>query len=213
MILKNLKYLFLLMMSTFVLTSCSETDEESNSEYADWQAKNETAFAEVLAKAKQEGEANNWYIYRKWSMDNQTANKDNNDNPITPTYKELEDNIVVQVLEQGEGSAVKPLYTDSVMVSYKGMLMNDYVFDSTFTGDYDVQKAQTANFLTSGLVDGFTTALMKMRHIGDHWMVTMPYTLGYGSQQSSDSNIPAYSMLKFEIVLKGCYKNGKWIKK
>lgn len=213
MILKNLKYLFLLMMSTFVLASCSETDEEGDSEYADWQAKNETAFAEILAKAKQEGEANNWYIYRKWSMDNQTANKDNNDNPITPTYKELEDNIVVQVLGQGEGSAVRPLYTDSVMVSYKGMLMNDYVFDSTFTGDYDVQKAQTANFLTSGLVDGFTTALMKMRHIGDHWMVTMPYTLGYGSQQSSDSNIPAYSMLKFEIVLKGCYKDGKWIKK
>ena len=213
MILKNLKYLFLLLMSAFVLASCSETDEEGDSEYADWQANNETAFAEVLAKAKQEGEANNWYIYRKWSMDNQTANKDNNDNPITPTYKELEDNIVVQVLGQGEGSAVRPLYTDSVMVSYKGMLMNDYVFDSTFTGDYDVQKAQTANFLTSGLVDGFTTALMKMRHIGDHWMVTMPYTLGYGSQQSSDSNIPAYSMLKFEIVLKGCYKNGKWIKK
>ena len=213
MILKNLKYLFLLLMSAFVLASCSETDEEGDSEYADWQAKNETAFAEILAKAKQEGEANNWYIYRKWSMDNQTANKDNNDNPITPTYKELEDNIVVQVLGQGEGSAVRPLYTDSVMVSYKGMLMNYYVFDSTFTGDYDVQKAQTANFLTSGLVDGFTTALMKMRHIGDHWMVTMPYTLGYGSQQSSDSNIPAYSMLKFEIVLKGCYKDGKWIKK
>ena len=213
MILKNLKYLFLLLMSAFVLASCSETDEEGDSEYADWQAKNETAFAEILAKAKQEGEANNWYIYRKWSMDNQTANKDNNDNPITPTYKELEDNIVVQVLGQGEGSAVRPLYTDSVMVSYKGMLMNDYVFDSTFTGDYDVQKAQTANFLTSGLVDGFTTALMKMRHIGDHCMVTMPYTLGYGSQQSSDSNIPAYSMLKFEIVLKGCYKDGKWIKK
>lgn len=211
--LKNLKYLFLLLMSAFVLASCSETDEESDSEYADWQAKNETAFAEVLAKAKQEGEVNNWYIYRKWSMDNQTANKDNNDNPITPTYKELEDNIVVQVLGQGEGSAVRPLYTDSVMVSYKGMLMNDYVFDSTFTGDYDAQKAQTTNFLTKDLVDGFTTALMKMRHIGDHWMVTMPYTLGYGSQQSSDSNIPAYSMLKFEIVLKGCYKNGKWIKK
>lgn len=213
MILKNLKYLFLLMMSTFVLTSCSETDEESNSEYADWQAKNETAFAEILAKAKQEGEANNWYIYRKWSMDNQTANKDNNNNPITPTYKELEDNIVVQKLKQGEGSAVNPLYTDSVMVSYKGMLMNDHVFDSNFTGDYDAQKAQTTNFLTKDLVDGFITALMKMGHIGDHWMVTMPYNLGYGSQQSSSSTIPAYSMLKFEIVLKGCYKNRKWIKK
>lgn len=211
--LKNLKYLFLLMMSTFVLTSCSETDEESNSEYADWQAKNETAFAEVLAKAKQEGEANNWYIYRTWSMENQTGYEDNNKNPITPTYKELEDNIVVQKLKQGEGSAVTPLYTDSVMVSYKGMLMNDYVFDSTFTGDYDAQKAQTTKFLTKDLVDGFITALMKMGHIGDHWMVTMPYNLGYGSQQSSSSTIPAYSMLKFEIVLKGCYKNRKWIKK
>ena len=213
MILKNLKYLFLLLMSAFVLASCSETDEEGDSEYADWQAKNETAFAEILAKAKQEGEANNWYIYRTWSMDNQTANKDNNNNPITPTYKELEDNIVVQKLKQGEGSAVTVLYTDSVMVSYKGMLMNDHVFDSNFTDDYDAQKAQTTNFLTKDLVDGFITALMKMGHIGDHWMVTMPYNLGYGSQQSSSSTIPAYSMLKFEIVLKGCYKNRKWIKK
>jgi FKBP-type peptidyl-prolyl cis-trans isomerase FklB len=64
-----------------------------------------------------------------------------------------------------------------------------------------------------GVVDGFATALMKMTHIGDHWMVYMPYTLGYGSSQSSSSTIPAYSMLKFEIVLKGWYTDGKWIKK
>ena len=29
----------------------------------------------------------------------------------------------------------------------------------------------------------------------------------------SSSTIPAYSMLKFEIVLKGWYTDGKWIKK
>lgn len=46
------------MMSALVLASCSETDENTESEYDDWQAKNETAFAEILVKAKQEGEAN-----------------------------------------------------------------------------------------------------------------------------------------------------------
>ena len=40
--LKNLKYLFLLMMSALVLASCSETDENTDSEYDDWQAKNKT---------------------------------------------------------------------------------------------------------------------------------------------------------------------------
>ena len=147
-------------------------------------------------------------------MENQTGNTDLNNQPVTPTFNEQEDNIVVQVMQQGEGSAVRPLYTDSVMVSYKGMLKNDYVFDSNFTtGDYDVNKAQTSNFIVKGVVDGFATALMKMTHIGDHWMVYMPYTLGYGSSQSSSLTIPAYSMLKFEIVLKGWYTDGKWIKK
>lgn len=201
------------MMSALVLASCSETDENTDSEYDDWQAKNKTAFAEILVKAKQEGEANGWHVYRNWSMENQTGNTDLNNQPVTPTFNEQEDNIVVQVMQQGEGSAVRPLYTDSVMVSYKGMLKNDYIFDHNFTGDYDVNKAQTSNFIVKGVVDGFATALMKMTHIGDHWMVYMPYTLGYDSSQSSSLTIPAYSMLKFEIVLKGWYTDGKWIKK
>ena len=54
------------MMSALVLASCSETDENTDSEYDDWQAKNKTAFAEILVKAKQEGEANGWHVYRNW---------------------------------------------------------------------------------------------------------------------------------------------------
>ena len=38
------------MMSALVLASCSETDENTESEYDDWQAKNETAFAEILVR-------------------------------------------------------------------------------------------------------------------------------------------------------------------
>ena len=70
--LKNLKYLFLLMMSALVLGSFSDHDETTDSDFDDWQAKNKTAFAEILVKAKQEGEANGWHVYLKWSMENQT---------------------------------------------------------------------------------------------------------------------------------------------
>jgi len=52
--------------------------------------------------------------------------------------------------------------------------------------------------------------LMRM-HPGDHWMVYIPYQLGYGSSTSSSSTIPAYSMLRFEIVLDSYYRPGQVI--
>ena len=48
-------------------------------------------------------------------------------------------------------------------------------------------------------------------HIGDHWLVYIPYQLAYGSTQSSSSVIPAYSMLRFEIVLDSYYRPGQVI--
>ena len=48
------------------------------------------------------------------------------------------------------------------------------------------------------LVDGFATALQHMRR-GDHWMVYIPYQLGYGSQ--SQTGVPAYSTLIFDLRL------------
>lgn len=212
--LKKMKYLFLLMMPVFMLTSCSE-DDNSYDEYANWQARNEQAFADTLAYAKQKGEANGWYVYRCWSLENQTPNKDVQGNTLTLTYKDV-DNIVVHVLEKGEGSGC-PMYTDSVKVSYRGRLLpttdqdgrvnEGYVFDTTFDGTYNKATAQLTKFAVGGLIDGFVTALLKM-HIGDHWMVYIPHQLGYGSS-SSNSSIPAYSMLRFEIVLDSYYHVGE----
>lgn len=213
-----LKYMFLLMVSMFTLASCSESGEEDGEEFADWQARNEQAFADTLTKAQQEGEAKGWYIYPCWSMENQTPNVDANGNKYTPSFDATKDNIVVKVLGNGEGSEVRLNYTDSVEVSYKGYLIpsktyaSGYIFDSTFTGTYNKDKALTQRMLISNLVDGFTTALLKMNHIGDDWLVTMPYSLGYGTTQSSSSTIPAYSMLTFEIVLRGYYKDDKWVR-
>ena len=130
------------------------------------------------------------------------------------TYKDA-DYIVVHVLDKGKGSGC-PMYTDSVKVSYLGRLLGTdtypagYEFDKTFEGTYDKATAQVTTNLASGWIDGFTTAVLKM-HIGDHWLVYIPYQLAYGSTQSSSSVIPAYSMLRFEIVLDSYYRPGQVI--
>ena len=50
----------------------------------------------------------------------------------------------------------------------------------------------------SGLTDGFATAVQHM-HIGDKWLVYVPWTLAYG--ESGNSSIPGYSVLRFTIQL------------
>lgn len=211
------------MMTAFVLSSCSETEEdESASEYANWQSRNEEYFSKLYAAAQDDNKILNW------SFQNQTGNTDNSGNVYTPTYKAV-DYIVVEKLanvwDGDQTSAVRTytaadsvMYTDSVRVAYQGRLMpttehpNGYMFDGSFEGSsYDASTSLYSKFAASGLVDGFTTALLNMR-LGDHWNVYIPADLGYGSSTSS-SSIPAYSTLRFEIVLLGVKKGNTWILK
>ena len=206
--LKKMKYLFFLLMAVCALSSCSETSEDDGtSEYANWQARNDQAFADILANAKAQVAAGNadWKVFCQWSLDNQTLSGEGN---TLPTYSD-DNYIAVNVKENGTGTAVTPLYTDSVKVAYQGALMNGTVFDG-FKGSYDPQTVEGTKFVVSGLIDGFTTALQKMKNIGDHWVVYIPYNLGYGSS-TSNTSIPAYSMLRFEIVLKAVKKGDTWI--
>ena len=192
-------------MAVFALSSCSENDD-SYDEYANWQERNEQAFADTLAYAKKMGESQGWYVYRKWSLENQTPNKDVNGVEVPLSYKGC-DHIIVHVLDKGEGTT-SPLYTDSAKVSYRGSLLETidkdgsvnagYVFDKTFEGTYNKKTAMLSTVAVNNMVDGFATALMHM-HVGDHWMVYIPYQLGYGS--TGKGSIPAYSMLRFELAL------------
>lgn len=205
----SIKYLFLLMMSAFLLASCSETEDESGAEFDNWQAKNEQAFLDTLAYARQHEGSGEWKVIRNWSLQNQTPNEDGNGNPLTPVYDDT-DNLVVRVIEAGTGSGL-PMFTDSVRVSYCGRILpsssypEGYVFDTTFNTPYDKKTALTANMLISQRTDGFATAMLNM-HIGDHWMLYVPHQLGYGAQDQTSSGIPAYSMLRFEVVLDAYYR-------
>jgi|LAHS01.1.fsa_nt_gb FKBP-type peptidyl-prolyl cis-trans isomerase FklB len=190
------------------LASCSETNDDEN-EFADWQNKNETYFNNLYSSASSQG----LKVIRNWSF---------NDGVATHNY----DNIVVKVLKSGSGSG-SPLYTDSVRVHYQGRLIpsktytQGLVFDQSWSGEFNLQTARPATLLVSQNIDGFTTALMNM-HIGDRWLVYIPYQLGYGTTGSSSGGIPGYSTLVFDITLDSYFrpdatvpgaqaKAGRWI--
>jgi FKBP-type peptidyl-prolyl cis-trans isomerase FklB len=85
------------------------------------------------------------------------------------------------------------------------------VFDSSWSGDYNLKTMVPVVLSPSNCVDGFATALQNM-HIGDRWQVTIPYQLGYGTSDYSSSGstvmIPGYSNLIFDITLVAYYRAG-----
>lgn len=177
------------------ILSCSEETEDEN-EFEDWKNRNEAYFQTIYQKAATSTDGS-WKIIRNYTFED----------TISVDY---DDNIVVEVLEEGTGSG-SPMFTDSVFVNYRGRLIpttnyvDGYVFDQSYIDDYDPMTARPAKLLTSELVDGFATALQNM-HIGDHWRVYIPYPLGYGA--SSNTGIPAYSTLIFDIALVAYYRAG-----
>lgn len=193
---KNRFFLLVMMLASMLsLTSCSEEDNEEE-EFPDWQVTNETYFTNLYNTVKALEEQNDtatWRLKRCWSMID-------DDEYFTA---DPEDNIIVEVLEEGAGSGC-PIYTDNVWVHYKGRLLpstsypEGYVFDQSYYGDFNEETAIPTELAISDLVDGFATAVQKM-HIGDYWRVYIPHQLGYG--ETGATSVPAYSTLIFEIRL------------
>ncbi|MBR1388212.1 MAG: FKBP-type peptidyl-prolyl cis-trans isomerase [Prevotella sp.] len=181
--------LFTIHCSLFTV-SCSE-DSEEDSEYADWQARNEATTDSWAANSS----------YRKI----RTYTQDDTSTGANSAY------IYVEVLESGDGTE-SPIFTDTCRVAYRGRLIpttnykEGYVFDQSFLNDFDKTTAGTADYAASGVVVGFSTALMNM-HAGDRWRVYIPYQLGYGT--TSSGAIPAYSNLIFDIALYDFWRPGE----
>ena len=196
---QSLAWLLALLLLPLGLASCSEQNAEDD-EFANWQSRNDTYFASIYRQAQeaiQRGDTS-WKIIRTWSMDTTLASTNC---------------IVARVVAKGTGSGC-PLYTDSALVDYKGSLIPSasypagYVFDQSWYGDdYVESSARPAHLAVSGVVDGFATALQNM-HIGDNWSVYIPYQLGYGSQAQINGALPAYSVLVFDLHLRGYYRAG-----
>jgi len=183
------------------LTSCSETDDEQT-EFANWQNRCDSYFSTIYSKAKSANASgdSSWKIIRAYTK--------------SDTVTAIKNFIVAKVITEGTGTET-PLFTDSVKIHYRGYLMPSasyntvvkeygsdlpvgYKFDSSWTGDYNINTMSPYSGTPSSFIIGFSTALQNM-HIGDRWLVYIPYSLGYGS--AAQTNIPSYSTLIFDITL------------
>ncbi len=192
-------FLAVALFAVFGLASCSEEDDTVE-EFPNWQTRNDAFFNSLTDSVMNLLELNpartDWKRIKSWSKSDSIEGSNS-------------DYIIVNVIEEGDAASATPLYTDTVTVHYLGRLLPSvsyaygYVFDQSYYGNYydDVSKPLQMAIGNSGgnmLVDGFATALQHMRR-GDHWMVYIPYQLGYGSQ--SQTGVPAYSTLIFDLRL------------
>ncbi len=192
----NKTYTLFLLLSVMLFAACSETDNTVE-EFPNWKTTNTGYFNNLYATTKSliaSGDTN-WKLIKSWSIP-----ADNDAFKSGP-----EDYIVVKVLEKGTGTGC-PLYTDNVSIHYQGRLLpstsyaSGYVFDQSYYGTFNENTAVPTKLAVNATVAGFATALQNM-HIGDHWLVYIPYQLGYGETTSTDTAIPAYSVLVFDIKL------------
>jgi len=98
-----------------------------------------------------------------------------------------------KVLASGPASGQRPTINDTVVVHYRGTLVDGTVFDSSY------DRGQPASFGVSQVIPGWTQALQMMKP-GDQWLIQVPFNLAYGSR-GSPPKIPPFADLIFRVEL------------
>jgi FKBP-type peptidyl-prolyl cis-trans isomerase FklB len=96
-----------------------------------------------------------------------------------------------KVLKEGDGP--KPAATDAVVCNYRGTLLNNTEFDSSY------KRGQPATLNVSGVIKGWTEALQLMP-VGSKWQLFIPPDLAYGPRGAGGTIGPNATLI-FEIEL------------
>jgi FKBP-type peptidyl-prolyl cis-trans isomerase FklB len=92
-----------------------------------------------------------------------------------------------------EGTGPKPAATDSVVCNYRGTLLNNTEFDSSY------KRGQPITLPVNGVIKGWTEALQLMP-VGSKWQLFVPSELAYGARGAGGA-IGPNATLVFEIEL------------
>jgi FKBP-type peptidyl-prolyl cis-trans isomerase FklB len=103
----------------------------------------------------------------------------------------LPDGLQYKILREGDGP--KPTASDSVVCNYKGTLLNNKEFDSSY------KRGQPTTFPVSGVIKGWTEVL-QMMSVGSKWQIVVPSELAYGAR-GAGGDIGPNATLVFEIEL------------
>ena len=96
-----------------------------------------------------------------------------------------------KVLQEGTGA--KPAPTDTVVCNYRGTLLDNTEFDSSY------KRGQPATFPVTGVIKGWTEAL-KLMPVGSKWQLFVPTELAYG-ERGAGGQIGPNATLIFEVEL------------
>jgi FKBP-type peptidyl-prolyl cis-trans isomerase FklB len=105
--------------------------------------------------------------------------------------KILPSGLQYRVLKEGDGK--HPRKTDTVVVHYKGTLIDGREFDSSY------KRGEPAKFGVTQVIKGWTEALQLMKE-GSKWMLYIPWRLAYG-EKGSGKLIGPNETLVFEVEL------------
>lgn len=96
-----------------------------------------------------------------------------------------------QILQEGTGKL--PRETDTVVVNYRGTLINGTEFDSSY------RRGEPVSFPVNAVIPGWQEVLQLMKE-GAKWKVVIPPNLAYG-ERGAGANIGPNETLVFEIEL------------
>ena len=102
----------------------------------------------------------------------------------------LDSGLQYRVVESGSGES--PTETDTVVVHYRGRLLDGTEFDSSFG------RGEPTELNVGQVIPGWQEALQLM-HVGDIWEVWIPSSLAYGSDGAGQ--IGPNQTLHFDIQL------------
>jgi len=103
----------------------------------------------------------------------------------------LPSGLLYRILKEGQGKRPKP--TDTVVVHYRGTLIDGTEFDSSY------KRGQPATFPVHGVIKGWQEILPLMKE-GAKWNVVVPAALAYGERGASPRIGPNETLI-FDIDL------------
>lgn len=178
--------------------SCEEDNTMVADPYSDWALKNAAYIDSIAGVAKNPPSGEEWVMFLNYKLQNQNVGSIG-----TCLSWSNSDYVYAKVLPYDEGEETElgdypQSDKDTVVVHYRGKLIDGTVFDQSYSGDWDGRVAVPSEFTVGGVITGWSTMLWHMRE-GEHVELYIPQGMGYGS--SSSSNIPSYSALVLDMRL------------
>ncbi len=114
------------------------------------------------------------------------------ENAKKPGVKTTANGLQYTVLKEGTGKS--PKATDTVLVHYRGTLLNGTEFDSSY------KRNQPIEFPLNGVIPGWTEGVQLMKE-GAKYQFVIPSNLAYGRRGTPGGPIGPDETLIFEVEL------------